>query len=970
MRDMAVRVKDGGDKLDRLVRRLSNRSPRLTEALLATADQVEERIGSHNLARWVDLGDHVSAGGWFQVGLAARFFRASPGLFEVASMDQVSRLVSAASRLAVPAPEMANVLLGDATRALGSLSPDHRDDFTDLIVAVSQRSWAETDRYMETVPSIMAAVACDAVAPLLEVTRHAVDEVGAGATSAELLEGGTLALATKAARALASLAPSTQVELARDAVVVASESGVVGLEMIASSPEVTLRLEPDAARRWREAGLELLTGPDGRDRARSWFRLEFAQSRELLSRLGGRVDLADVTGVLRLYAQALSGHELIIQPSDVLVRRGIGWTGSTRATSDGVSIFLPETIDSFVGHDDNFNAYKVYTTLQAARLSTGSFQFAWGVDGKYMPARLHLRTENARGRAPEHPPVVPFRAFYESFEDRRLAGWLLGLVEGLRIDAFVASEYRGVAPLLATVRSRESSTRPDAASLPDRQALAERLVRFALGEIVDSPDAATRDSLELLEIVRRQGATIQDSVEVASSLYDILRSIANHPPGKGRGSRAQAPEDGSSEMPFVTPDQPEILGEFKPELVQTLDLLEDAGIGAERLSREDLIDALVDSTEISADGDALERAEVEALLDALTSEAERRRLSDRSDVADTSLVSTEGSDDQEDSPKELDPSQTPGDDLLDLDEVQWFSYDEWDFRAHDYISGHCHVMEHRSPAGGADAYEEALGRHGRLIVDTRRRFEQLRPEAFRRIHRLEDGSEIDLDEAISFHADRLAGAGPLARFYTRRNKLVRDVAVALLLDLSASTKDSPRAPDRVIDIERDAAVVMAEALDAIGDTYGIWGFSGSGRSQVEVLEIKGLGDPLDDEVRGRLAGIEPMAATRMGAAIRHITAKLEDWTAKVKVLILVSDGRPQDEDYGPIRGDIEYGLHDTKRSLIEARRSNIEPFLITVDPDGHEYLGQMCGDMGYEVVADVASLPRRLPRLYRYLTAE
>ena len=87
-------------------------------------------------------------------------------------------------------------------------------------------------------------------------------------------------------------------------------------------------------------------------------------------------------------------------------------------------------------------------------------------------------------------------------------------------------------------------------------------------------------------------------------------------------------------------------------------------------------------------------------------------------------------------------------------------------------------------------------------------------------------------------------------------------------------------------------------------------------------------------------------------------------------MILVSDGRPEDEDYGPERGGIDYPLHDTKRALVEAKRQRIEPFLITVDSAGNDYLAQMCGDLGYEVVSEVESLPRRLPRLYRYLTAE
>jgi len=107
----------------------------------------------------------------------------------------------------------------------------------------------------------------------------------------------------------------------------------------------------------------------------------------------------------------------------------------------------------------------------------------------------------------------------------------------------------------------------------------------------------------------------------------------------------------------------------------------------------------------------------------------------------------------------------------------------------------------------------------------------------------------------------------------------------------------------------------------------------------------------------------------MGPAIRHTIAKLDDHDARVKILILVSDGRPQDEEYGPVRGEKEYAIHDTKRALLEARRRRITPFLITVDSAGRDYLRHICDDVGYEVVADIESLPSRLPKLYRHLAA-
>ena len=106
----------------------------------------------------------------------------------------------------------------------------------------------------------------------------------------------------------------------------------------------------------------------------------------------------------------------------------------------------------------------------------------------------------------------------------------------------------------------------------------------------------------------------------------------------------------------------------------------------------------------------------------------------------------------------------------------------------------------------------------------------------------------------------------------------------------------------------------------------------------------------------------------MGPAIRHTIQKLDDHDAKVKILIMVSDGRPQDHGYGRDRTEKEYAIHDTKQALNEAKRDGITPFALTVDRAGHDYLKTMCEDMGYEVVADIESLPYRLPALYRRLT--
>jgi nitric oxide reductase activation protein len=333
-------------------------------------------------------------------------------------------------------------------------------------------------------------------------------------------------------------------------------------------------------------------------------------------------------------------------------------------------------------------------------------------------------------------------------------------------------------------------------------------------------------------------------------------------------------------------------------------------------------------------------------------------------------------------------------------EVEYFFYDEWDFRANDYKPRWCRVVQRTLEEGEDNFFDKTLQSNSALVTQTRKQFELLRPELFRKIRKLFDGEDFDLDMLVEYAVDRRARTTPNEKIYWRRNKIERDVAVAFLLDMSASTDeeinrrdrkndddefdDDPRKyitwwakkrarelqnpPMRIIDLEKESTVLLMEALETIGDTYGIYGFSGYGRDNVEYYVIKDLGEPFNDRVKKRIDKIVPIRSTRMGPAIRHTLSKLDQHDAKVKILFLVSDGRPQDHGYGRDRTEKEYAIHDTKMALNEAKRKGIVPFALTVDRAGHDYLKTMCEDIGYEVVADIESLPSRLPTLYRKLT--
>ena len=169
----------------------------------------------------------------------------------------------------------------------------------------------------------------------------------------------------------------------------------------------------------------------------------------------------------------------------------------------------------------------------------------------------------------------------------------------------------------------------------------------------------------------------------------------------------------------------------------------------------------------------------------------------------------------------------------------------------------------------------------------------------------------------------------------------------------------------VNDAEREALVLMCEALEVLGDRYAIYGFSGMTRKKCELFRIKRFDEAYDEAVKARISGIRPQDYTRMGFALRHLSRLLLDVEARSRLLITLTDGRP--EDYNDnYRG--EYGIADTRQALIEARRAGIHPFCITIDREGHDYLARLYGPARFVVLDQVAALPLKVAQIYRRLT--
>ena len=285
-------------------------------------------------------------------------------------------------------------------------------------------------------------------------------------------------------------------------------------------------------------------------------------------------------------------------------------------------------------------------------------------------------------------------------------------------------------------------------------------------------------------------------------------------------------------------------------------------------------------------------------------------------------------------------------------------YDEWDYRRGAMRRGWCHLYETEGQAGEHEWVDEVRTRHAHLIRSIRRRFEALRGE-----HKPQrgqfDGEEIDLDAQVEARADRRSGGDASPRLFIQRRRVERSLAVMFMVDMSGSTKGW------VNDAERESLVLLCEAIEALGDSYAIYGFSGWTRTRCDIYRIKRFADRYDHATRSRIAGIEARDYTRMGVAVRHLSALLHRQHARHKLLVTLSDGRP--DDYGDeYRG--RYGIEDTRRALLEAREKGIRSYCVTIDRHGADYLPQLYGPAHYAVIDDARKLPQKIAEIYRKLT--
>jgi len=686
---------------------------------------------------------------------------------------------------------------------------------------------------------------------------------------------------------------------------------------------------------WARAGL---VAGDTRAR-RSYYALETRGSNEALREGGAGVSLESVQLLLRLYVEGLTGRAVEIAPlAAVPVESRIG---------DGRTIHLPSLVNEFGDEELDFRLYKVLAAHAAGQIEFGTYvqggddlraahtalaefydpenqdaRGAFALDG-YIPnpsgieEEVHAKAQSRKAEdcEAEVNSTLDYRHVLRLFPIPPLARRIFGTLENGRIDRRLRHSYRGLKRDLDLIREHLRNHRPPIVDLPAALVPFELLFQITLlgGARDDSRQFYAQIVSELETIVAEYlsnpMATVADTLMATSRVYSLFLSISL--------------ED--SEQQIEVPD--ELDQEDASKTGEAMLAERDANRQPQRRDARELFNAW--NTEAEGEFDELEGSE----------------------------AWSEGEAAEQD---------------LEAGEVA-YNYDEWDRELVDHRVSWCRVVEKKVKCGDRAFVDDTRERYKGVVSSIRHQFQLMKPENLTRVANEIDGEDYDLNAVVDYFIDRRADGHQSERIYTKRLRRRRDVAVSFLLDQSSSTARTigrhPLQPythpgRRIIEIEKEGLVLMSEALEAVGDTYSINGFTSEGRRNVKFYVLKDFAEHYSDEVMRRIGGITYQNNTRLGAAIRHATAKLGKQEARTRLLIVLSDGRPYDHDYG----DARYAREDTREALRQAKTAGITPFCITIDRESESELRDLYGDVGYTIIDDVLSLPERLPGIYRRLT--
>jgi hypothetical protein len=290
------------------------------------------------------------------------------------------------------------------------------------------------------------------------------------------------------------------------------------------------------------------------------------------------------------------------------------------------------------------------------------------------------------------------------------------------------------------------------------------------------------------------------------------------------------------------------------------------------------------------------------------------------------------------------------------------AYPEWDYREGRYKRNWSWVQEKKLTESNLAETHRLMAQYASALKRLKKAIQAQKPTRMAPELRQLDGDDMDLNAVVGYVVEKQAGRSPKPAIYRRREMRQREIAVTLLADMSTSIMQHlPEGGGRLVDRVRAGVLLFAESMEEVGDAYSIAGFCSKYRDNVNYYTIKDFDEPLTEEIRSQIGGISGRLATRMGAAIRHATRCFENVESRRRLLLILSDGRPEDYDDG---GDRRYLHEDTRMAVKEAVAKGVHPFCITVDTMANQYLPQIFGRGHYLVLDHINSLPNKLPEIY------
>ncbi|EBA16880.1 NorD Nitric oxide reductase activation protein [Roseobacter sp. SK209-2-6] len=287
-----------------------------------------------------------------------------------------------------------------------------------------------------------------------------------------------------------------------------------------------------------------------------------------------------------------------------------------------------------------------------------------------------------------------------------------------------------------------------------------------------------------------------------------------------------------------------------------------------------------------------------------------------------------------------------------------FTYPEWNHRLGEHMPAHCRILE--SEAEPAEGFEP----DARLVARVQRQFAPLQPRRVMLPRQL-DGNDLDLDAVVASRVDLTAGREGSDRIWQASRPMARDLSVAVLMDCSRSTEAVVK-ERAVIDTARDSLAALSAGISSAGDKLAIWGFSSLRRDRVYMTRAKSFEDPMGPGVTARIGAFKPGHYTRLGAAIRHASAQLAEEASARKLLLVLTDGKPNDLDHY----EGVHGIEDSRMAVREAQALGQAVHGVVIDADGQDWFARIFGRAGFTLLPDPARLPRALPEIYHSLTME